>query len=125
MARTESGERVVLGRDGEFLLTDRTELSSVLAAGAVDDILAHASPVDPEDLDLSCAVGRPGKVICVGHNFKQHILEMGHGLPDHPNVFSKFAEALIGPEDAVILDPLATSWDWEAELALVIGREAR
>ena len=63
--------------------------------------------------------------MCVGLNFAPHILEMGHALPDHPTLFAKYAEALIGPEDDIVLPPESSAMDWEVELALVIGRPVR
>ena len=76
---------------------------------------AHLAPVVP----------RPGKIFCVGLNYRTHILEMGRELPEHPTLFAKFAEALVGPTDSIALDPASSAVDWEAELAVVIGAPAR
>jgi len=76
---------------------------------------AHLAPVVP----------RPGKIFCVGLNYRTHILEMGRELPEHPTLFAKFAEALVGPTDPIALDPASSAVDWEAELAVVIGAPAR
>jgi acylpyruvate hydrolase len=76
---------------------------------------AHLAPVVP----------RPGKIFCVGLNYRTHILEMGRELPEHPTLFAKFAEALVGPTDPIALAPESSAVDWEAELAVVIGRPAR
>lgn len=127
-ARTADGLRVVVDRgEGEAILTGLSDLGSALSSGALDDpaTLRAGTPVDAATLDLAPAVATAGKVICVGHNFRQHILEMGHGLPDHPNVFSKFPEALVGAHDPIELDPASQMWDWEAELTVVIGKSAR
>jgi len=70
-------------------------------------------------------VPRPGKIICVGLNYRTHILEMGRELPRHPALFAKFAEALIGPRDPIALPPESAAADWEAELAVVIGGTVR
>lgn len=127
VTRTVDGERLVADRgDGEFLLTPVSDLGAALANGTVADLGALGGrSVDIADLSLAPVVGTSGKVICVGHNFTQHILEMGHGLPEYPNVFSKFREALVGANDAIELDPVSSAWDWEAELVMVIGRPAR
>lgn len=71
-------------------------------------------------------VPRPGKIFCVGLNYQAHILEMGRELPTHPTLFAKFADALIGAGDDILIPrDAAGSVDWEGELAVVIGRTAR
>lgn len=126
-ARTPSGTRAVLQNAGGTRLLEFPTVGAALAAGALSDRAAlPGTPVeDPAALDLGSAVTGQGKVICVGHNFRSHILEMGHGLPEHPNVFSKFPEALIGARDDIQLDAASAAWDWEAELAVVIGTPIR
>lgn len=69
---------------------------------------------------------RPGKIVCVGLNYRNHILEMGRELPEHPTLFAKFAEALVGPFDPIVLPAhAAEAVDWEAEVAVVVGARAR
>ena len=63
----------------------------------------------------------PGKILCVGLNYRQHILEMGRTLPENPTYFAKFAEALVGPYDDIELPAVSDAVDWEGELAVVIG----
>jgi len=75
--------------------------------------------------DLAPVVPRPGKIFCVGLNYRTHILEMGRELPEYPTLFAKFPEALVGPADPVTLDPESAAVDWEAELAVVIGAPVR
>jgi acylpyruvate hydrolase len=70
-------------------------------------------------------IPRPGKVVCVGLNYRHHILEMGRGLPEYPTLFAKFADVLIGPRDPIRLAPESSAADWEAELAVVVGRTVR
>ncbi|WP_329568783.1 fumarylacetoacetate hydrolase family protein [Streptomyces sp. NBC_01361] len=77
------------------------------------------------DVDLAPLVPRPGKIFCVGLNYRTHILEMGRELPEFPTLFAKFPEALIGPADPIVLDSASQAVDWEAELAVVIGSPAR
>jgi acylpyruvate hydrolase len=76
-------------------------------------------------LDYAPVVPRPGKIVCVGLNYRTHIQEMGRELPAYPTLFAKFAEALIGPYDDLVLPAESDAVDWEAELAVVIGRPAR
>src|SRR5262249_467553 len=58
-------------------------------------------------------------------NYRSHILEMGRELPEHPTLFAKYAESLIGARDPIVLPPEVHQPDWEAELAIVIGRFVR
>jgi acylpyruvate hydrolase len=66
----------------------------------------------------------PGKVICCGLNYGDHIVEMGRELPTHPTLFAKYADTLI-PDGADIVLPADVQVDWEAELAVVVGTEIR
>lgn len=75
--------------------------------------------------DLASVVTKPGKIICVGLNYRTHILEMGRDLPEYPTLFSKYAETLIGPNDDIELPTEDTAIDWEAELAVIVGKSGR
>ncbi|MEV4009243.1 fumarylacetoacetate hydrolase family protein [Nonomuraea angiospora] len=74
---------------------------------------------------LAPVVPRPGKIVCVGLNYRNHILEMGRELPEYPTLFAKFAEALVGPYDDIALPAVSQAVDWEAELAVIVGTAAR
>lgn len=74
--------------------------------------------------DLDAAV-RPGKVICVGLNYRTHIEEMGRDMPEHPTLFAKFADTLTGPGDDIAIPAVSSEVDWEAELGVVVGRPLR
>ena len=77
---------------------------------------------DPRAPGWAPVVPDPGKIVCVGLNYRNHILEMGRELPEHPTLFAKYAEALVGPYDDIALPNVAAdAVDWEAELAIVIG----
>ncbi|MBI0379916.1 fumarylacetoacetate hydrolase family protein [Streptomyces albiflaviniger] len=84
-----------------------------------------ASTHAADNVSLAPAIPRPGKVLCVGLNYRKHILEMGRDLPEHPTFFAKFTEALIGPRDDIALAPESEAVDWEAELTVVVGRTVR
>lgn len=87
---------------------------------------ASAVPDRPvTGLEFAPVVPRPGKIVCVGLNYRNHILEMGRELPRFPTLFAKFPEALVGPDDPVTLPPESPAVDWEAELAVVIGATVR
>jgi acylpyruvate hydrolase len=69
---------------------------------------------------------RPAKIVCVGLNYRTHILEMGRELPEHPTLFAKYPEALVGPYDPIVLPAHAAgAVDWEGEVAVVVGATAR
>ena len=70
-------------------------------------------------------VPRPGKIVCVGLNYRTHILEMGRDLPEYPTLFSKFADTLVGANDDIVKPPETEAFDWECELAVVIGTPVR
>ncbi|MFD0693528.1 fumarylacetoacetate hydrolase family protein [Paenibacillus sp. GCM10027628] len=77
------------------------------------------------DVRLEAPVRNPAKIICVGHNYREHILEMGRELPPYPVVFAKFANTIIGPQDDIPFYPISDQLDYEAEFAFVIGKRAR
>ena len=67
----------------------------------------------------------PGKVLCIGSNYKDHIEETNSETPEYPIVFTKLTSAIVGPDDAIVIPFDEPQTDWEAELALVIGVETR
>lgn len=77
------------------------------------------------EVKVEAPVPVPGKIICVGHNYREHILEMKRELPSHPVVFAKFANTVIGPQDDIPFYPISEQLDYEAEFAFVIGKRAR
>jgi acylpyruvate hydrolase len=97
---------------GELLRSENWEATAKAANGAT-----HAL----DGADLAAVVPSPGKIICVGHNYRNHIKEMGREIPDHPTLFAKYQESLIGPNDDLALPQESDTVDWEAELAVVIG----
>jgi 2-keto-4-pentenoate hydratase/2-oxohepta-3-ene-1,7-dioic acid hydratase in catechol pathway len=125
------GQHHAVRVDGDLLVD--------LGAPDVGAFLAHpdwaerAASVDPGSAptyaaagaDLAPLVPRPSKVVCVGLNYRNHIQEMGRDLPDHPTLFAKFADSLIGPRDDIVRPPETSELDWEVELALVIGAPVR
>lgn len=76
------------------------------------------------DVHLLAPVARPGKVICIGLNYRAHAAEGGNTIPDYPTVFFRGPTSLVGPADPIILPECSDKLDWEAELAVVIGKTA-
>lgn len=99
------------------LLVDPAWRERAAAAGGAPHPLAG--------LAYAPLVPRPEKIICVGLNYRAHILEMGRELPAYPTVFAKYPPALVGAYDDVVLPAASSAPDWEAELAVVIGEPVR
>jgi 2-keto-4-pentenoate hydratase/2-oxohepta-3-ene-1,7-dioic acid hydratase in catechol pathway len=73
----------------------------------------------------SLPIERPGKIVCVGLNYRDHAEEQGIDAPDRPILFAKWQTALIGPGEPIMLPPETRQVDFEAELGVVIGSHAR
>lgn len=88
--------------------------------------LARAGDLLPASAaKLLAPIARPGKVLCIGLNYRDHAAESGMDVPTSPIVFSKFATSIVGPGDAVVIPKGCTQPDYEAEMAIVIGRHAK
>ncbi len=74
---------------------------------------------------LVAPIPRPGKVLCIGLNYRDHARETGATIPAEPIVFSKFATAVIGPGSPIILPRVSHKVDYEAELVVVMGRRGK
>ncbi|MGJ9384406.1 fumarylacetoacetate hydrolase family protein [Salipaludibacillus sp. CF4.18] len=77
------------------------------------------------EVKVEAPVPSPGKMICVGLNYREHILEMKRELPQYPVVFAKFANTVVGPQDDIPFYPISEQLDYEAEFSFVIGKRAR
>jgi 2-keto-4-pentenoate hydratase/2-oxohepta-3-ene-1,7-dioic acid hydratase in catechol pathway len=77
------------------------------------------------DVRLAAPIPRPPKVICIGLNYRDHAEETGMAIPTVPTVFAKFPNTVIGPGDPIVLPKNSTKPDYEAELAVVIGKGGR
>jgi 2-keto-4-pentenoate hydratase/2-oxohepta-3-ene-1,7-dioic acid hydratase in catechol pathway len=86
--------------------------------------IATGTPRPLAEVRLLAPVPRPGKILCVGLNYRDHAEETGQALPSQPVLFSKFANSVVGPGADVLVPPEAEKVDAEAELAVVIGRRA-
>jgi 2,4-didehydro-3-deoxy-L-rhamnonate hydrolase len=70
-------------------------------------------------------IDRPGKIVCVGLNYRDHAEEQGVDLPQEPLLFAKWGTSLIGPGDPIVIPPAVTKCDYEAELGVVIGSRVK
>ena len=92
---------------------------------ALAGIDVAALPMVADDVRIAEPVGRVGKFICIGLNYIDHANEAGMAVPTEPIIFMKATSSIIGPNDDVLLPPTSVKSDWEVELGVVIGREAR
>jgi 2-keto-4-pentenoate hydratase/2-oxohepta-3-ene-1,7-dioic acid hydratase in catechol pathway len=77
-----------------------------------------------DGLTLQAPVPRPGKIVCVGLNYRDHAAETGNPVPEEPVLFAKFANSVVPDRASVAIPRLVEEADWEAELGVVIGRRA-
>jgi 2,4-diketo-3-deoxy-L-fuconate hydrolase len=82
-------------------------------------------PPVPENARWAACVARPGKVLCIGLNYSDHAAESGMPLPAEPIVFQKGANTVVGPYDNIQIPRKSVKTDWEVELGIVIGKDAR
>ncbi|WP_368654471.1 fumarylacetoacetate hydrolase family protein [Ornithinibacillus sp. 4-3] len=81
--------------------------------------------LDREKVTLETPIPEPRKIICIGRNYIEHAAEMESDVPEFPVLFTKYATSLIGPEDAIEKTPQTEKLDYEVELCIVVGKEAR
>ena len=105
--------------DGAFLAADG--VARARAALEAGDL-----PVaDVEGLRIGAPIARPGAVVCIGMNYAAHAAESGSEPPEQPIVFFKHPNTVVGPDDGVLVPRGSTKTDWEVELAVIIGKQAR
>jgi len=126
--RTANGTRAGRLEGDQVVELDFSDVGALLAGG--DAAMRAAATADGPrhdyaTVDLAPVIPKPPKIICVGQNYMAHIAEMGSQPPDYPTIFAKYTRALIGPRDDVVLPKVSDNVDWEVELAIVIGKEAR
>jgi len=127
--RTAAGTRAVRvdEHSGWAVETGDADVRALLEHGNwAERAAVAAGPVHEVDgLDFAPVIPNPEKIICVGLNYRDHVKEMRDEPPAHPTLFAKYPPALIGAYDDILLPPESGKVDWEAELALVIGRPVR
>ncbi|MFD8274703.1 fumarylacetoacetate hydrolase family protein [Streptomyces flaveolus] len=125
--RTDAGTRAVRLEGDVLVDLGYADLGELFARADWPSIaVAATGPTYAVDgADLAPVVPRPSKVVCVGHNYTNHIKEMGRELPAYPTLFPKFADTLCGPGDDIVKPSETDALDWEVELVVVIGRPVR
>lgn len=131
----------LLVRDGYKMIVDlnRAEprlpasMLDFLAAGEsayafADDVLRRAPATaihEFETVTLRAVIPNPGKIICIGLNYRDHAAETRQSVPEVPVIFAKYANTLIGPAEPILLPRVTQRVDYEAELAVVMGKRGR
>ncbi len=107
-------------------------IDDITGAVLSDQALAQLRALDPLSLPLvegrpriGACVGNIGKFLCIGLNFSDHAAEAGMDIPAHPILFFKANSAIVGAYDDVVMPRGSVATDWEVELGVVIGREAK
>jgi 2-keto-4-pentenoate hydratase/2-oxohepta-3-ene-1,7-dioic acid hydratase in catechol pathway len=96
-----------------------------LPADIVTDLSGNSAVLYSESQIKRCApVPRPGKIICIGLNYRDHAIESNMPIPQEPVLFPKYSNTVIGPGDTIVLPPDSESPDYEAELVFIICKEA-
>jgi 2-keto-4-pentenoate hydratase/2-oxohepta-3-ene-1,7-dioic acid hydratase in catechol pathway len=106
-----------------------TSLRQAIAARALPELAAMAKSSAPdlkfEEVELQPVIPDPGKILCIGLNYKSHVGEMGRELPTSPSVFSRFTDTLVAPGGDMVRPRASIAFDFEGELAVVIGEHCR
>ena len=114
------------GQEGVPTTMEAVIRGGVGAVKALQDFVDQATDfLNEQDLQLGPCVGNPEKLICIGLNYKRHARESGMAVPEVPLLFSKFNNALAGAGEAIPLPDNAVQYDYEIEMGVVIGKEAR
>lgn len=123
-----AGRPVVAELDGDRVVP--LDGLAEIGAQTPGDVLDRATrrpelAVALDEVELRPVVPNPGKIFCVGLNYKAHIEETKRELPTYPVLFPKYASSLIAADAPIQLPPEGEYYDYEAELAVVIGRAGR
>jgi len=106
--------------EGHQVVPMGEDIVAYLATGEAHDADARAL----DELRALAPVPKPDKVVCIGLNYRDHAEEAGLPIPEVPILFAKFANSVIGPSEPIVIPPETNEPDFEAELAVVIGRTA-
>jgi 2-keto-4-pentenoate hydratase/2-oxohepta-3-ene-1,7-dioic acid hydratase in catechol pathway len=131
----DPGAEIPAVRQGEVWHDLRPLTSEIDGWFFIDDGIAHARAALasgslpllalPDGTRVGAPIARPGKIVCIGLNYRDHAEETGAAIPAEPVVFMKDPSTMIGPFDPVRIPRLSVKTDWEVELGVVIGSTAR
>jgi 2,4-diketo-3-deoxy-L-fuconate hydrolase len=111
--------------DGEIQPLGGESLLEYILHGRSPDRQPGGETVALEEASLHPPIARPEKIVAIGLNYEDHAAETGAEIPDKPVVFTKYPNTIIGPGAPIRIPPITEQVDYEAELAVVIGRRAK
>jgi 2-keto-4-pentenoate hydratase/2-oxohepta-3-ene-1,7-dioic acid hydratase in catechol pathway len=109
---------------GSFLREARTLVERCAVKGELERLRVAGAVLERDAVQLVAPVPRPGKILCIGLNYKDHAAESNSPLPERPLVFSKFPTSVCAPGGTVRIPRGSSQLDYEAELGVVIGKQA-
>src|SRR5437762_291706 len=112
-------EEVLHVKDGLQLLEDQLAHLERSSSG-IQSYLFRES-----DVTFRAPITHPSKVIGIGLNYRDHVEEIKGQIPKQPLLFAMYPSAIIGPEEPIVIPPMSQQIDYEAELAVIIGKRAR
>jgi len=123
----QGGRRFAALVDGEVVrpLAGIAELGRDTPSSVLADPPVSGERFPLGEVTLLPVVPRPGKIVCMGLNYRAHVDEGVYEVPEYPVLFSKFAETLVAAGEPIVLPPESTAVDYEAELAFVVGQRVR
>jgi 2-keto-4-pentenoate hydratase/2-oxohepta-3-ene-1,7-dioic acid hydratase in catechol pathway len=105
---------------------EAADLKAAIAGGALAHFAGTGGPVlERSAVTLLPVITDPAKILCVGHNYETHRQETGRARVEHPSIFTRFADTLAGADDPIMCPAVSDNLDFEAELAVVIGKGGR
>jgi len=110
---------------GAALGAEFPDLKSVLEAGTLSRLAGTGDALPMDSITLLPPVPNPAKVLCIGLNYLPHILESGRPHPQHPSIFTRYPESLVGHNVPLERPRASREFDYEGELAIVIGKAGR
>ncbi len=103
-------------------------MKHLLQRGALERVAQLSDSLEATDtsdeIDFLPGISNPGKILCIGINYRKHVLEMGRELPEYPWIFVRFADSVVGHDIPMIRPSVSDKFDFEGELAVIIGRDA-
>lgn len=129
---SKGSERPGLLDEGKTIRDLSDVIPEISGAALSPESLARLLALDPRTLPavngtprMGPCVGSVGKFVCIGLNYSDHAAESGMAVPKEPVLFMKATSAIIGPDDDVVIPRDSLKTDWEVELGVVIGKEAK
>jgi 2-keto-4-pentenoate hydratase/2-oxohepta-3-ene-1,7-dioic acid hydratase in catechol pathway len=102
------------------------DLKSALDADALGDAArCRGEEHDAAEIEFMPVIPNPGKIVCIGMNYPAHTAELKREQPKAPSLFARYADSVVGHGRPIIRPRVSTKFDYEGELAVIIGREAR